>query len=185
MNIIRSNKTTNWGGGTTTELYIWPENATYKNRDFDFRLSTATVEVENAEFTPLPRVKRTLMVLDGQLGLQHEGQHSKFLNAFDQEQFDGGWKTNSIGTCIDFNLMCIGDVRGTLTHFHLKEGEKRIIEFNETRHLIYLFKGAIKYQNQTVEEGSLMLFDQENNVDFQALNDCQLVLIQISGTFQQ
>ena len=66
-----------WSGGTTTELFIYPEGATYEDRNFKFRLSIATVESETSEFTPLAGVKRTLMLLHGELTLKHEGQYEK------------------------------------------------------------------------------------------------------------
>ena len=34
-----------WSGGQTTQLFL-PEGGSYPDRTFDFRLSTATVEVE-------------------------------------------------------------------------------------------------------------------------------------------
>ena len=57
-------KTAKWSGGLTTELFIYPEGSAYSERNFDFRLSTATVEIETSVFTPLPHVQRTLMVLE-------------------------------------------------------------------------------------------------------------------------
>ena len=38
--------TTNWSGGTTTQLSIAPEGAVYADRDFLWRRSSATVELE-------------------------------------------------------------------------------------------------------------------------------------------
>lgn len=97
--------TSKWSGGETTEVTIYPENSNFQNRDFSFRISTATVEASPAEFTPLEGFRRTLMVLTGALTLKHEGQHQADLNAFDKDVFDGGWKTVSEGTCVDLNLM--------------------------------------------------------------------------------
>ena len=37
-----------WAGGATTQLYIYPEHADYSRRDFIFRLSSATVECERS-----------------------------------------------------------------------------------------------------------------------------------------
>jgi environmental stress-induced protein Ves len=48
--LLKSNpqNTAKWSGGETTELFISPEGSSYKKRDFDFRLSTATVEVNQS-----------------------------------------------------------------------------------------------------------------------------------------
>jgi len=95
VKIIRKadQKTTEWSGGTTTQLAIFPETASYNQRDFLFRISTAKVETETSEFTSLPEVLRTIMILDGTLTLHHEGQYSKTLQKFGTDSFDGGWKT--------------------------------------------------------------------------------------------
>ena len=42
-----------WSGGQTTQLFLSPEGGSYPDRTFDFRLSTATVEVEKSNFTDL------------------------------------------------------------------------------------------------------------------------------------
>ncbi len=48
--IIKSNpkNTSKWSGGDTTELLMYPSESSYKNRDFEYRLSTAKVEVESS-----------------------------------------------------------------------------------------------------------------------------------------
>jgi len=116
VKIIRKadQKTTEWSGGTTTQLAIFPETASYNQRDFLFRISTAKVETETSEFTSLPGVLRTIMILDGTLTLHHEGQYSKTLQKFGTDSFDGGWKTTSTGKVTDFNLMTKGQATGKL-----------------------------------------------------------------------
>ena len=37
--------TSNWSGGSTTQLFISPATASYAERNFDFRISSAKVEV--------------------------------------------------------------------------------------------------------------------------------------------
>ena len=43
-----------WSDGTTTQLLIAPEGAHYAARDFLWRVSSATVELDESDFTPLP-----------------------------------------------------------------------------------------------------------------------------------
>ncbi len=90
--------TTGWSGGETTELFINPQNSQFKDRDFIFRLSMATVEVEKTQFTSLPGCTRKLMVLRGEMILSHVNQHSKKLKPFDQDRFLGDWGTNAEGS---------------------------------------------------------------------------------------
>ena len=56
-------RVTRWSGGETRELYIAPENSSYAGRDFELRLSTATVETRTSDFTPLPDYQRILLLL--------------------------------------------------------------------------------------------------------------------------
>ncbi|MEQ9401973.1 MAG: HutD family protein [Cyclobacteriaceae bacterium] len=123
--ILTSEKfqTTKWSGGLTTELFIFPSTAVYKKRNFDFRLSTATVEAATSIFTPLDGVSRTLMVLDGIMKLVHEGHHTTELFKYQADRFDGGWKTSSFGTCTDFNLMTKGATKGDLAGFSFKKDQ--------------------------------------------------------------
>lgn len=146
--------TTNWSGGTTTELFIFPENSEYKKRDFEFRISNATVEIETSSFTPLEGVFRTLMVLDGEMSLNHEGHHSKTLKKFDTDEFQGGWKTSSKGTCVDYNLMTMGNTKGELEGIYLESYQLKnfTIDSNIKFLCIYTHKGnaEIKFENTSV-----------------------------------
>lgn len=54
--------TSKWSGGSTTELYIYPPQAVYREGNFKCRISSATVEVEKSDFTSLPGVKRYLSI---------------------------------------------------------------------------------------------------------------------------
>ena len=67
-------KTTRWAGGSTCELYLYPETGSYERRDFLFRLSSASIEQDGAPFTPLPGVVRHLLLLEGTLQLQKAGE---------------------------------------------------------------------------------------------------------------
>ena len=105
-----------WTGGTTTQLAIFPPDASYGARDFLWRVSSAAVEDERSTFTPLPDYDRRLMLLDGSLLLRHDDGEPLRLDAFQVHAFDGGAATESQGRCRDFNLMlrkgrCRGELR--------------------------------------------------------------------------
>ena len=102
---IDSYKTTTWSGGKTTQLVIEPKDAIYSNLDFDYRISSATVEVETSKFTPLVNYKRWLSLLEGDIKVRHNEGEYYGLAPFAVCQFDGADTTDAIGTCIDFNLM--------------------------------------------------------------------------------
>lgn len=122
--IIRSHqtKTSEWSGGTTTQLAIWPEGADYAARDFTWRVSTAKVDLPESDFTRLPGVRRWLMILDGRLEVFHRGHHSALLERFDVDEFMGDWETTSRGRVTDFNVM-VTDGDAELSVMHIAPGE--------------------------------------------------------------
>ena len=171
-----------WSGGKTTELYIYPENSNYNKREFDFRLSTASVETEVSTFTPLPGIKRTLMVLDGEMTLNHLGHHTKKLNCFESDVFKGEWKTSSIGKCTDFNLMTMGNTKGTVESLHANKGKKVVVSFSDNiQHLvIYVYSGRIKVENETIETGDLIVFENTTkSIEIISVEKCDLIISKI------
>lgn len=120
-------KTSEWSGGTTTELYIYPEDSLYSERKFKWRLSSAKVEVEKSTFTSLPGISRHIMVLEGELFLEHEGHHNAALKALEQDSFSGDWATTSFGKVTDFNLMLAQGYKGELEAIYFNSGELKDI----------------------------------------------------------
>lgn len=104
----------NWTGGKTTELAIFPSDGSYFDRKFLWRLSSATCEQEESDFSKLPDFDRVLMVLEGQVVLAHEGVRMAKLGEYEQDSFDGGFKTKSFGKIVDYNLMVAKGGKGFL-----------------------------------------------------------------------
>ncbi|MBQ8564129.1 MAG: HutD family protein, partial [Firmicutes bacterium] len=94
-----------WMGGETREIAIWPTSANYLERNFIWRLSSATVELDESDFSRLEDYDRVLMVLEGEVVLSHEGQRVARLAELEQDRFDGAYKTRSFGKITDYNLM--------------------------------------------------------------------------------
>lgn len=97
--------TTTWSGGTTTQLAIAPKGAIYAERDFLWRLSSATVDLEESDFTALPDYRRWISTLRGDMTLTHNGGEALTLHPYDVHEFEGSDDTHSRGKCKDFNLM--------------------------------------------------------------------------------
>ncbi len=120
-------KTSSWSGGTTTELYLWPRDGSYAERDFLFRLSTASVEQEESTFTHLPGIKRILMPLTGEMVLVHEGEASRTLKPYRQDVFMGDHKTVSRGKARDFGIMTRPGCEAFLSVIELEPGIRKKI----------------------------------------------------------
>ena len=54
----------NWSGGKTIQIAIAPEGAVYADRDFLWRVSSATADLDESDYTPLPDYERWLSVFD-------------------------------------------------------------------------------------------------------------------------
>ena len=115
--------TTRWSGGATTELLIRPRGAAYAQRAFLCRISSATVELDESTFTPLPDYDRLIATLEGEIDLIHDGGDSIHLRPYEVHAFDGADDTHSVGRCRDFNLMLRkGAAEGEMEAFLLQPG---------------------------------------------------------------
>ena len=94
-----------WSGGTTTQIAIAPQGAQYGDRTFLWRLSSATVDLDASDFTPMPDYHRLIAPLKGEMVLTHNGGAPVALRPYQVHAFDGGADTHSEGRCVDFNLM--------------------------------------------------------------------------------
>lgn len=154
-------KTSGWSGGSTTELYLYPEDGDYAKRDFQIRISSATVETEESHFTSLPGVRRNLMVLEGEMKLVHNGMDVREMKPYDIDAFLGSWDTISYGKVRDFNLMIQGDTEGRMYVFRVKE-EMRLSWPEETagqKVMLYVAEGKGTLNGQEADRFELIVLD--------------------------
>lgn len=119
-----------WSGGTTTQVAIAPAGAVYADRDFLWRISSASVDLDESDFTALPDYHRWISTLKGGMTLSHEGGEKIALAPYEVHQFDGGVDTHSWGRCTDFNLMLRkGKCQGAVRSLKLKAGETAAVAF--------------------------------------------------------
>ena len=181
----QSHKTTNWSGGTTTELFIYPKGSDYQKRNFLFRVSTATIEIEESQFTKLADVNREIMILDGEIELIHEGRYSKTLGKFDTDTFSGEWDTRSIGKATDFNLMTKGNVRGHIRHLGLSAESAQTVSFSSKteKALFYIYSGKLQICDKIVDSGDVLFFDtpsNHENVDIKAVTKADVIVVELT-----
>lgn len=115
--------TTRWSGGTTTEFYIYPKTSSYAKRDFQIRISSATVDDPESDFTLLPDYKRIICPLEGgfTLTFPEDGNRQVTLEPLEEAFFDGAWHTHSAGKAVDFNVMTRKGL--TATYARLKKSQ--------------------------------------------------------------
>lgn len=150
--------TTSWSGGTTTQLAIAPEGAVYAGRDFLWRLSSATVELDHSDFTPLPDYDRFLSVLEGEIQLKIDARQPFPLVPGEVVAFDGGAPVESWGKCVDFNLMVRkGACRGTVDV--LGGGRERDWQAEPGDLAVYCAAGTVRLPelNLETQAGQLLL----------------------------
>jgi len=122
-----------WSGGTTTEIAIYPKGAVYGCRDFRWRISSARVASVESEFTTLPGIWRLIMVLEGDMTLEHERHHSVRLQPFQQDAFAGDWVTRSRGMAMDFNIMLTAGCTGHMRAVSVQRGSTLAVRTETVR----------------------------------------------------
>lgn len=107
-------KTGVWSGGSTTELFIWPNGADYAKREFAIRVSSAKVDLEESDFTTLPKVTRYITPLTGGFTLTHTDGSTIVMDSLAKPyKFSGEIATHCVGKATDFNLM-LKDTQGEM-----------------------------------------------------------------------
>jgi environmental stress-induced protein Ves len=86
-------------------LFIYPANASYVARDFEVRVSSATVADESSVFTDLPGYHRLLMPLNAPIRLVYKDHGEALVDSLETVEFEGGWRTTSYGVCTDLGVM--------------------------------------------------------------------------------
>jgi environmental stress-induced protein Ves len=184
--IADNRNTINWASGTSTEIFIYPFSGSFADRDFLFRLSTATVEAEESNFTFFEGITRHLMILKGHLELIHEGRYNKHLEPFDQDVFSGEWSTRSIGKVTDFNLMLKAGATGSLSHDHLEAGSTAEFTGTTGHDFVYFASGTATLNNgNTAKAGDLLWIGANTDLDITAQDCCDLIVIEVSLSTDQ
>ena len=164
-----------WSGGTTQELYIFPKSTSLQNRDFDFRISTATVEESESTFSSFPGYLRKLLILEGELVISHQNHHSISLKPFEQDAFSGDWITFSRGKVRDFNVIYKPILNPIIKVKHFNSEEYEITDSNSV--YIYVWKGECLANNHLVECGTGFFCSAFQNIKIRMRGECTLIFV--------
>ncbi len=173
---------TEWSGGRTREIYISGRSASYAQRDFLLRLSSATCEDEASTFTMLPAYERALLVLEGQVSLMHDGREPIRLEPYgDVDYFSGGSLTVSRGTCHDFNVMWAKDASFSVKVEVLKDFSCTIACTGEE--FFYApeqaFDVTIAAEHRSLPPQGLLHFEGEGKLHFETAGKARLIRVQL------
>lgn len=97
------------GRGTTAELAIWPDGASFEQGDFEWRVSKARI-AEDGPFSRFEEHDRVLVVLDGAgVDISHPGVAARArVRPLEPYRFRGDWPTEARlvgGPVSDFNVL--------------------------------------------------------------------------------
>ena len=151
-----------WSGGKTKQLYLSPPTGHYGKRDFDYRLSTATVELAESQFSDLSGFHRILMSLDHTLHLHNASrQEETVLAPFTPYFFEGSDSITSRGTCTDFNLIYSDHYQGQM----LAISDREELSQDEAIQFIYalsdLMVTGTGLPSLNLETGQLLIVEKE------------------------
>ena len=93
-----------WSGGLTYEYTIYPKTASYADRDFVFRISSATIDEVPSEFTKFKGYYRYLVMLDNSLHIE-TNKEKKVYEKYEIMEFNSDDEVTSYTKGIDFNWM--------------------------------------------------------------------------------
>lgn len=155
-------KISNWSGGVTKELYIYPEDGNYQKRDFKFRISIATTELETSIFTKLENTNRVISVLDGTMELNHIGHHTTILEKYQIDRFYGEWETHSKGKVTDFNLMIKNGNGDFFFEEILDEKDINFSEKGKSINFVFCISGELEIEKTKINKGEILITDKES-----------------------
>jgi environmental stress-induced protein Ves len=154
-------KTTSWSGGKTDEIYTFPELATLEDDNYDYRISLATVEVEEASFTTLPEIERTLTVLEGDHSLSLNDKGFVSVPPYNPVTFSGADKTQSKGKSLNFNFMKRTDLPHEVNVMQADQTERIVLLPNHNRSLLFVIDGKVETNQGDLNKHDSLFFDEE------------------------
>lgn len=183
MRIIRNKeyKKTFWSGGTTTEIYLDPEDGNYRTKEFNYRISTATIEAEESVFTVLPGIERVILPLENRMILLH-GEEEVVISPYEPYRFEGARNTRSRGINRDFNLMMNHGMHGDVEILTINPECSVTLKAENT--LYFYEKGAetLGIGEERLFPGDSILIKNQEFTEFQNNSPMKVTLIKVVMT---
>lgn len=148
-------KASDWAGGITRELYkVHSPNSS----QYDIRISMAEINDSPSDFTCLPGIQRTLVLLDGNLELEHNGSREP-LKQFGISKFLGDWNTRSHGRARVLNIMSPKNI--DLMHStNVLYDHTSSITANVKLDALFIASGTLSIEDMSCHTNTLLILNQ-------------------------
>lgn len=154
-------KSSEWSGGSTSEIYIHPIGADFTSGNYEARISLAKVELEESLFTPLPDVERTLTVLEGNHQLSLNDRGFVPVNQYSPVTFSGNDKTESRGKALNFNFMKKTSDAHELNVMQADQKERIVLMPKYKNALVFIIDGKAETSAGELNSQDSLFFDEE------------------------
>jgi environmental stress-induced protein Ves len=115
-----------WSGGRTRQLFIYPYNASGGTSfDYIFEITSSTMSDEETQYTVYKNYHRILMVIKDSTTLTHEDGRIVSLGQYSYDEFDGECLTFSKGCATDYELMIRKGNKGFIDVLSLNEDDEQ------------------------------------------------------------
>lgn len=184
VKILKKNNynTKKWTGGESTEIFIFPEDASLENRDFIFRISSATCPEEKSKFSDFTGYNRYITSLDETLKLINKNKELS-LNPYEIFFFDGKDETYSKSKVRDFNLILKKGYNATYRTESISE--KVDLCFEEGIVLIFIPEGNIRigvgYDYSDLDTFDSVLIRQKEEITLESIdkNYTKVIIVEV------
>lgn len=150
------------GGGTTTKIYVAPENAVLSGRPFDWRVSIADV-ASDGPFSLFPGYDRHIMAIAGH-GMVLEGGPDgpiDLARKFAPQAFSGDWTVSGrliSGPVRDFNLIARRGRYASLLEMQKTASDLRLDAASSTL-LVHVLAGEVAASGHVLAGGETLILD--------------------------
>lgn len=127
-----------WQGGSTRQLFAYPEGKTITEDSCDFEITSSTMDFPDTEYNVFKGCDRLLMIIDGKTTLSHHDGKSVYLKKYQHYKFSGEIKTYSRGMGTDYEIICKkGNGSDVKSYDEMDISKLKILEKDETYDFVH------------------------------------------------
>jgi hypothetical protein len=162
------------GGGSTTELAIFPERSDLSGDPFLWRVSIAEI-IADGPFSRFPGYQRHIMVIEGD-GMVLDAEDDGVIDLtkiFHPESFSGDWNVEGKlvgGPVRDFNFIVARSFAHSALRVECLSG-RTIFQPNGDTRIIHVLDGEITANGHVVAVGETLVIGRDEAVEAKPLGD--------------